>query len=73
MKVLLTSHGHLAQGIASGFEFIAGKSDHIMTLELDEKGIGLYHDRFQNLLDSETESILILIKQEMVSFPDFYH
>lgn len=60
MKVLLTSHGHLAQGIASSFEFIAGKSDHIMTLELDEKGIGLYHDRFQNLLDSETESILIL-------------
>ena len=44
MKILLTSHGHLAQGIASGFEFIAGKSDHIMTLELDEKGIGSYCD-----------------------------
>ena len=44
VEILLTSHGHLAQGIASGFEFIAGKSDHIMTLELDEKGIGSYRD-----------------------------
>ena len=44
VKILLTSHGHLAQGIASGFEFIAGKTDHIMTLELDEKGIGSYRD-----------------------------
>ena len=60
MKILLTSHGHLAQGIASGFEFIAGKSDHIMTLELDERGIGSYRDRLQELLDGETEPVLIL-------------
>lgn len=60
MKVLLTSHGHLAHGIASGFEFIAGKSDYIMTLGLDEKGIGLYRDGLQKLLDNETESVLIL-------------
>ena len=60
VKILLTSHGHLAQGIASGFEFIAGKSDHIMTLELDEKGIGSYRNRLQELLDGETESVLIL-------------
>ena len=60
VKILLTSHGHLAQGIASGFEFIAGKSDHIMTLELDERGIGSYRDRLQELLDGETEPVLIL-------------
>lgn len=60
LKILLTSHGHLAQGIASGFEFIAGKSDQIMTLELDEKGIGSYRDRLQELLDGETEPVLIL-------------
>ena len=60
VKILLTSHGHLAQGIASGFEFIAGKSDHIMTLELDERGIGSYRNRLQELLDGKTESVLIL-------------
>ena len=60
VKILLTSHGHLAQGIASGFEFIAGKSDQIMTLALDEKGIGSYRDRLQELLDGETEPVLIL-------------
>ena len=60
MKILLTSHGHLAQGIASGFEFIAGKSDHIMILALDERGIGSYRDRLQELLDGETEPVLIL-------------
>ena len=60
VKILLTSHGHLAQGIASGFEFIAGKSDQIMTLALDEKGIGSYRDLLQELLDGETEPVLIL-------------
>ncbi len=60
VKILLTSHGHLAQGIASGFEFIAGKSDQIMILALDEKGIGSYRDRLQELLDGETEPVLIL-------------
>ncbi|MEB3363527.1 hypothetical protein SDC49_07625 [Lactobacillus sp. R2/2] len=60
MKILLTSHGHLAQGIASGFEFIAGKSDYIMILALDERGIGSYRDRLQELLDGETEPVLIL-------------
>ena len=60
VKILLTSHGHLAQGIASGFEFIAGKSDQIMILALDEKGIGSYRDRLQKLLDGETEPVLIL-------------
>jgi len=32
---------------------------YIMTLELDERGIGSYRDRLQELLDNETELVLI--------------
>lgn len=60
MKVLLTSHGHLAQGVASGFEFIAGKTGYIKVVELDEAGIGLYRERLTHLLSSETDPVLIL-------------
>ncbi|BDR55697.1 PTS sugar transporter subunit IIA [Xylocopilactobacillus apis] len=60
MKVLLTSHGHLAQGLVSGFEFIAGKSDQISALELDSNGISSYHKRLKKLLDNENVPVLIL-------------
>lgn len=60
MKVLLTSHGRLAQGIVSSYEFIAGKSTQIETLELDESGIDSYSERLIQMLSKETEPILIL-------------
>lgn len=60
MKVFLTSHGQLAEGVASGFEFIAGKSEKLMVLELDQAGIGSYREQLLNLLDNESEPVLIL-------------
>lgn len=60
MQILLTSHGHLASGIKSSFEFIAGKSSHLMTIELDQDGIGSFQTRLKKLLEPKTEPILIL-------------
>lgn len=60
LKILLTSHGHLASGIKSSFEFIAGKSSHLMTIELDQAGIGSFQSRLKKLLEHETELVLIL-------------
>lgn len=60
MKVLVTSHGHLASGIVSSFEFIAGKSEQIITLELDSAGIGSYRNRLEQLLANVSDPVLIL-------------
>lgn len=60
VKVLLTSHGNLAEGILSGFEFIAGKSSKILTLQLDNDGIDKYRSSLNELLDQQKESVLIL-------------
>jgi mannose PTS system EIIA component len=60
MKVLVTSHKNFAQGIISALEFIAGTSNKLISLELDDDGIGSYHKRLNELLNKEKEQILIL-------------
>lgn len=56
MQILLTSHGHLASGIKSSFEFIAGKSSHLMTIELDQDGIGSFQTRLKKIIRAKNRA-----------------
>ena len=61
MKILLTTHGKMCEGIYDSYQMIAGENDRIYTLQLDDKGIDVYRKRLTNWLNKfELEDILIL-------------
>lgn len=59
MYLLILSHGHLASGIITSFEMIAGKNSHLDYIELDDAGVGDFRKKLSNYLENK-EQILIL-------------
>lgn len=62
MKVLLTSHGSFCEGILESYNMIAGNNPDIITLKLDNDGIGKFQENLNALVNEiiEKEELLIL-------------
>ena len=52
MKIVITSHGDLCEGILISYAMIAGDTSHFTVVKLDEKGISDFSVRLNNVLDS---------------------
>lgn len=62
MKILLTSHGYFAKGILQSYEMIAGATDKISSVILDEEGIGKFSKLLREKLDEilKSDDVIIL-------------
>lgn len=62
MKILLTSHGDFAKGILQSYEMIAGATERISYVTLDEEGIGKFSNTLKSRLDEiiKFDDVLIL-------------
>lgn len=61
MELLIVTHEGLASGLLSAHDMLAGKNDQIATVELDDKGIRDFRERFaQTMKKYEPGRVLIL-------------
>lgn len=61
MKIILTSHGSLCQGILESFSMIAGNSNLLIALPLSSEDTGQYKERLKVCLEHfKNENVLIL-------------
>ncbi|OCN05621.1 hypothetical protein A4S06_07880 [Erysipelotrichaceae bacterium MTC7] len=61
MKILLTTHGGFANGILESYKMIAGSTEDIEAISLDDDGITVYQERLYAWLDAhQKEDVLIL-------------
>ena len=62
MRILLTSHGNFAKGILQSYEMIAGVTEKISCIILDEEGIGKFSNALKKKLDEiiESDDVVIL-------------
>lgn len=63
MKIVITSHGDLCEGILISYAMIAGDTSHFTVVKLDEKGISDFSVRLNNVLDSlltSNEFVIVL-------------
>lgn len=63
MKILIVTHGNLANGLLESYEMIVGDTSHIETLVLDEDGVGPFREKLKDRLDELTtneEPVLVL-------------
>lgn len=59
MKILVTSHGGLAEGILSSYKMLAGTNDHIIYLTLTDSDTGQYKEKLADIVKAN-DQILIL-------------
>lgn len=63
MKIVVTSHGNLCEGILSSYQMIAGDSASFIAVKLDESGIGDFSARLTQTLDqllTEQNEVIVL-------------
>lgn len=62
MRIVLTSHGELCEGIVKSYQMIAGDSSHIETVKLDEHGISDFTNRLTHTLDRliKNDQVIVL-------------
>lgn len=61
MKVVVTSHGELCEGILSSYQMIAGDISQFIAVKLDDKGIGDFSSRLTTVLDKYTKNNEVVI------------
>lgn len=66
MKIVITSHGDLCEGILSSYRMIAGDTSQFIVLKLDENGITDYSTRLNNVLDKLITDDQILVLSDIV-------
>ena len=61
MELLIATHEGLASGLLSAHDMLAGKNDQIATIELDDRGIRNFRERFAEIMKRyEPGRVLIL-------------
>lgn len=62
MKLLLVTHGKLAEGLLSSYRMIVGRTENILSLSLTDEGIGKFSKQLNKQLDEivQEEKVLIL-------------
>lgn len=65
-KIIIASHNHMASGLKSTLEFIAGKRDDIETLDAYVDGSPI-EDTVKKLIDEESEDTEIVIFTDMMA------
>ena len=61
MELLIATHEGLASGLLSAPDMLAGKNDQIATIELDDRGIRNFRERFAEIMKRyEPGRVLIL-------------
>ena len=53
MKIVVTSHGDLCEGILSSYQMIAGDISPFIAVKLDDKGISDFSSRLTEVLDEK--------------------
>ena len=53
MKIVITSHGDLCEGILSSYQMIAGDISPFIAVKLDDKGISDFSSRLTAVLDEQ--------------------
>ena len=53
MKIVVTSHGDLCEGILSSYQMIAGDISPFIAIKLDDKGISDFSSRLTAVLDEQ--------------------
>lgn len=66
MKIVITSHGDLCEGILSSYRMIAGDTSQFIVLKLDENGIADYSTRLNNVLDKLITDDQIIVLSDIV-------
>lgn len=63
MKILIATHGNLAEGLLESYNMIAGEGNKqtIHTVKLTESGIGEFRERLHSTLDELTENEKVLV------------
>ncbi|MEQ7046173.1 PTS sugar transporter subunit IIA [Enterococcus gallinarum] len=61
MKILVTSHGALCNGILESFEMIAGQLPNIISLSLSKDDTGQYKKELEDIIVTEKEDGLIIL------------
>lgn len=71
MKIVITSHGELCEGIINSYAMIAGDTSNFTVVKLDEKGISDFSIRLNNVLDSLllTDELVIVLSDIMGGTP----
>jgi len=60
MKIIVTSHGDLCEGILNSYEMLAGKNNNIIAISLKENDTGEFDEKITEVVKSIDEDILIL-------------
>lgn len=66
MKIVITSHGDLCEGILSSYQMIAGNPSKFIVLKLDENGISDYATRLNKVLDELVTNHQIIVLSDIV-------
>lgn len=66
MKIVITSHGDLCEGILSSYQMIVGDPSKFIVLKLDENGINDYSIRLNKTLDELVISNQIIVLSDIV-------
>lgn len=59
MNLLLVSHGHLASGIITSFEMIAGEQKKIDFIELDDTGVENFRKKLKKYLKNKSDVLIL--------------
>lgn len=60
MKIIVTSHGNLCEGILNSYEMLAGKNDSITAISLKENDTGEFERELTNIIKLTEGDILVL-------------
>ena len=61
-KIIVASHGPMAEGMKKSLEFVMGPAENVTALCLDEEGISKFAERAKRLVnDQNTEEILVMV------------
>ncbi|MEY8292663.1 PTS mannose/fructose/sorbose family IIA subunit [Carnobacteriaceae bacterium 52-44] len=60
MKIIVTSHGDLCEGILDSYEMLAGKNENIIAIPLRENDTGEFENKITELVKSIDDDILVL-------------
>ncbi|MBI0005962.1 hypothetical protein FPQ14_03100 [Gilliamella apicola] len=71
MKIVVTSHGELCEGILSSYQMIAGDISQFISVKLDDKGISDFSSRLTTVLDEQTmkNEVVIVLSDIMGGTP----
>ena len=66
MKIVITSHDELCEGILKSYQMIAGNIDIFTPVKLDDKGITDFSQRLTHTLDHLTQNEPVLVLCDLV-------